>query len=121
MLALAFGLLCGAALIGGVLVVCFLNAARPAPTAVALAHAVLGTAGLAALLLALRHGLPRTGFGTAGFAPAATALLALALALGVLLANGGLRRRRAAVIIVATHAGLAITGLVLVLAILALP
>jgi LPXTG-motif cell wall-anchored protein len=76
------------------------------------AHAVLGTAGLTALLLALR-GPPRgeaAGAGSFGAIAATLFGLALMLGLGILLT----RRRRPTVI--AIHAGLAVTGYLLLLA-----
>jgi hypothetical protein len=119
MLTLAFGLICAAIVAGAVLAVGYLRAAA-APPAVAIAHGALGAAGLAALLLALRRGLPETAFGTEGFGAGAAALLAPALALGLVLGHAGLRRRRPAATLVVSHATLAITGFVLLLAIIAL-
>jgi uncharacterized iron-regulated membrane protein len=58
--------------------------------------------------------------GTARFGPLAALLLGLALALGLVLARAAWRRRQPAAILVASHAGLAIAGLVLLLALVAL-
>jgi hypothetical protein len=122
MLVLAFALLCGAAAIGGGLAVLYLRGpqANPAPGALLAAHAALGAASLAALLFALARGLPHTGRGTAGFGPTAAALLALALVMGLLLAHASWRRQRPGELIVGLHAGLAIAGLVVLLALVAI-
>jgi hypothetical protein len=72
-------------------------------------HGVLGTAGLAALLLALRAGLPPSAMGTEGFGPAAAGFVALAFVLGLAIA---LFRRRPPGVLVAAHASLAIAGFV---------
>jgi hypothetical protein len=120
MLRLAFALLCAAASLGAGLAVRYLRGphAKPLPAAIPAAHGVLGAASLGALLLALLHGLPRTGMGTAGFAPIAAGLLALALAFGLTLAWR--RGRPPAPVLVATHASVAIAGLVILLALVAL-
>jgi len=122
MLTLAFALLCGAALVGAALAIGYLAAKSAVPISAALpaVHALLGTTGLAVLILALRGGLPRSDRGTAGFGPIAAGLLGLALALGVVLAQATWRRRRPAGPLVGAHAGLAIAGLVMLLALVAL-
>ena len=121
MLSLTFVLLCCAAVVGGGLAILYLRgpqAPRPAG-AIPIVHAALGATSLAALLLALGRGLPQTGMGTAGFGPTAAALLALALLFGLRLGWMGWRRRRPSEFLVFTHAGLAITGLVVLLALVA--
>ena len=122
MLALAFWLLCAAAVIGGGLAVAYVRglAAKPPPSAILVTHGLLGAASLGALLLALNRGLPWTGFGTAGFGPTAAILLALALALGLRVAWLTWLGRRPSELLVGSHAGLAIAGLVLVLTLVAL-
>ncbi|HLY47230.1 MAG TPA: hypothetical protein VKQ73_16750 [Stellaceae bacterium] len=122
MLRLAFGLLCAATAIGGGLAVRYMRgpAARPLPAGIAALHAGLGAASLLALLLTLRRGLPQGGMGTEGFGPGAAALISLALALGLVLAHVAWRGRRPPAILVGTHASLAVAGLVLLLALLAL-
>jgi len=75
-------------------------------------HGTLGAAGLAALLRALRRGLPPSATGTAGFGPAAALLLGLALALGLAIAHAARRQRRPAGVLVAIHASVAIVGFV---------
>ncbi|HTT78088.1 MAG TPA: hypothetical protein VMF86_00270 [Stellaceae bacterium] len=122
MLRVAFALLCGAAALGGGLAISYLrggSARRPAAALVA-AHPILGAAGLAALILALRRGVPDTGMGTAGFGPTAAVLLALALLFGLRLAWVAWRRRRPSELLVFSHAGLAIAGLVVLLALVAI-
>ncbi|HTV87737.1 MAG TPA: hypothetical protein VME41_01865, partial [Stellaceae bacterium] len=121
MLLLAFVLSCGAAAVGGGLAVLYLQgpqAKRPAAGLLAL-HAGLGAASLAVLLTALRRGPPHTGMGTAGFGPTAASLLATALLFGLWLALLSWRRRRAGELLVFVHAGLAITGVVVLLALVA--
>ena len=122
MLRIAFVLLCVAAAAGGGLGVIYLKAApgRRPPLSLQFGHAVAGMAGLAALLLAVGGGLPPNAMGTAGFAPIAATLLVLALCVGLVLAYAAWRRRRVAAAAVAMHAGLAIAGIVMLLAVLAL-
>lgn len=93
------------------------SAARRLPWPVSLTHGALGTAALALLIRALWRGLPPSAMGTAGFGPAAAVLLGLALVLGLAIACGAGRRRRPAGVLpagvlVATHAGLAVAGFV---------
>ena len=86
------------------------GAGRP-PLVAGIAHGIVGAAGLAALLLALQ-GPPRgadTGVGS--FGTMAAVLFAGALLTGVAIL---LLRRKA--IVMAIHAGIAITGYVLLLA-----
>jgi hypothetical protein len=94
--------------------------AWPMPAALPPLHGVFGAAGLAALILALRRGLPASSLGTAGFGPSAAALLGLALALGLVMIAPAWRRRRRPGALVGAHAGLAIAGLVVLLALVAL-
>jgi hypothetical protein len=123
MLALSFGLLCATAVIGTVLAILYVKgpAARPPSLLIPVAHVALGTASLIVLILALRRGVRQTGMGTADFGVIASVLIALALCFGLLLAHAARRRRRPAAALVGTHASLAIAGLVVLLALLALP
>jgi len=93
---------------------------RRAHWAVTLGHGALGTAGLGVLLAGLLQGVPPSRMGTAGFGPAAAVLLALALALGILIALASFGRRRPAAALVAVHASLAIAGLVVLWALVSL-
>lgn len=122
MLDLAFGLLCAAALLGGALAALYLRGPRAKrPTAsLPAAHGVLGAAALAALTLALRRGVPETAMGLSGFGRTAAGLLIAALLFGLLLARATWHGRRPNELLVGTHAGLAIAGFVLVLALVAL-
>lgn len=110
MLALAFWVLAAAVLLGGALVLPYLQSGlRRLHWPIRLAHGLLGAAGLAFLLLALYRGLPPSAAGTAGFAPAAAVFVALALVLGAAM---GLFRERPPGVLVVFHAGLAIAGAV---------
>jgi hypothetical protein len=81
------------------------------PFAAGIAHGIVGAIGLFALLLALQ-GPPRgIGAGVGSFGPLAGVLFAGALLTGVAML---LLRRRA--IVMAVHAGMAVTGYVLLLA-----
>lgn len=122
MLTLAFALLCAAALLGAVLAIRYLAGVgfRLLPAALPPIHGVIGAAGLAALILAWRHGLRPTKFGTAGFGATAAILLGLALAIGLVIGLVAWRRRRPAGTLVGAHAGLAIAGLVMLLTLVAL-
>lgn len=122
MLPAALALLAAAAMLGGGLAVRYFRgpAAKPPAAAVRAAHAALGAAGLAVLLLALRRGLPPTQMGTGGFAATAAVLLGFALLFGLRLAMLAWRRRRPSEGLVGAHAGLAVAALVLLLAVLTL-
>ena len=122
MLDLAFGLLCAAALLGTGLAILYLKGASAKPPAVSVlvAHAALGAAALVVLVVALSRGLPQTGMGTTGFGRVAGVLLALALAVGLMLAHAARQRRRPSELLVGTHAGLAIAGFVVLLTLVAL-
>jgi hypothetical protein len=88
------------------------TAKRP-PWPIPLVHGALGAAGLAVLLRVWQRGLPASAAGTAGFGPAAAALLGLALVLGLVIAYVAWHRNRPAGLLVAVHASLAIAGFVL--------
>jgi hypothetical protein len=122
MTGLAFGILCAAALLGLALAVSYLrrSPARPHRAAVAVLHGAAGTAGLAVLLAALRGAPPRDAMGTAQFGQIGAALLAAALVLGLAIAWAAWRQRRAPGALVGAHAGLAVAGLVVLLALVAL-
>jgi hypothetical protein len=119
LLGFALALLFAAAAFGGTLAVLYL-CGKPAPRPASVVHAAIGAASIAALLLALSRGIKRTGMGTAGFGPTAAVLLALALLFGLRLAWMAWRQRRPSEILVFTHAGLAVAGLVLLSALVAI-
>ena len=80
---------------------------------VGILHGVIGAAGLAVLLLALR-GPPRgVAAGAASFGPTAGWLFGAALLSGAVVY---LRRRKGVAVMMAIHAGMAITGYALLLA-----
>jgi hypothetical protein len=120
MLFFAFALICAAAAIGAGLAVAHLREApaRPSPF-LALVHGAVGGAGLAALVAALRGGLARAGMGLSGFGPISAGLLGIAFAFGLALGLSA-RRRRPSGALIGAHASLAIAGLVVLLALIAL-
>jgi len=122
MLRVAFDVVIAAAVLGAGLAILYLRgpiAKRP-HAALPLAHGVLGAAGLALLAAVLRGGLPPAINGTAGFGAIAAAFLGLALAFGLLIAFAGWRGRRPGGLLVATHASLAIAGVVMLVTLIAL-
>lgn len=122
MLTLAFAILCAVVLSGSMLAIRYTRGAghwrphRAAPPA----HGALGTASLAALLVAILRGLPPSHMGTGGFAPLAAGLIAGAFCLGLALALSSRRRGRPGGALVGAHAGLAVAGFVLLSALIAL-
>jgi LPXTG-motif cell wall-anchored protein len=119
---LAFDILSAAALIGGGLAVQFARgpSARRPPVVIPLIHGALGITGLALLLIVIRHGIPSTGTGTGNFGTVAAGFFCVALLLGLLIAIGSWRRGRPGGLLVATHASLAIAGVVLLLTLVSL-
>ncbi|MFZ2004111.1 MAG: hypothetical protein WAV02_03425 [Stellaceae bacterium] len=106
----AFYLLCATVVLGGALALPYLRViARRLPWPLRAAHGVSGTAALATLFWALYRGLPPSAMGTAGFGPASAVFIGLALLLGLAIV---LFRVRPPGVLVAFHAGLAITGFV---------
>lgn len=122
MMDLAFGLLVAAGMFGGLLAVLYLRgpAVKPVHRAAPLAHGAIGAGGLVLLILAVRYGAVTTGMGTAGFAPTAAGLIALALICGLVIGWTFWRGRRPGGGLVGAHASLAIAGIVLLLALVAL-
>jgi formate-dependent nitrite reductase membrane component NrfD len=121
-IALSFGLLCAAMLIGSGLAIRFLRGplGNPPPPALALCHGALGASSLAVLLAALRLGPPPRGMGTESFGRIAAALLAFALFLGLAFLWGSLRGKRPAETVVGAHALLAFAAFVVLLALIVL-
>ena len=117
MLDVAFGVLAAAALIGAGLAMHFARgpAVKQPHAAIPLVHAVLGTVGLALLAVVLRRGLPSTGNGTADFASIAAGFFGVALLCGLLILLAAWRRQRPRGLLVATHASLAVAGIVMLL------
>jgi hypothetical protein len=122
MIHLAFYLFVAAALMGTGLAVLYARgpAARRPPAAIPLVHGTLGMAGLVLLVAVLRHGLPATDTGTGDFGAIAAGFLGLTLAFGLLIALAGWRGRRPGGLLVATHASLAIAGVVVLATLVAL-
>jgi hypothetical protein len=122
MMHLAFDVLAAAALIGAGLALHYLRgpAAKPPRPLLMFVHGALGAAGLGLLLAVLRHGLPRTDNGTSGFGIIAAACIGVALASGLVIALVTWRGRRPGGFVVATHASIAVAGLVVLLTLVAL-
>lgn len=122
MIELALGISCAAGLIGLALALLYLRGpgTRALHPAIPALHGAVGAASLAVLLLALGGGRPPGRMGTAGFGRTAAALLAAALALGLSMAVAAWRGRRPSGALVGAHAGLAIAGLVVLWALIAL-
>lgn len=118
MLPLSFVLLLIATLLGTALAALHLRAGRADPPRWPLGalHGVLGTAGLAALLLALR-GPPRgEAMGVEPFGRIAAVLLAVALLAGLVVLTARLRYRRVPGLAIGIHATLAVSGVVILAA-----
>jgi len=88
--------------------------------ALPLVHGGVGVVGFAFLLAVLRHGLPQADNGTGGFGIVAGVLFGVALGFGLLIAHAGWRGRRPGGFVVATHASIAIAGLVVLATVVAL-
>ncbi|HEY7990783.1 MAG TPA: hypothetical protein VID77_05275 [Stellaceae bacterium] len=124
MIDLAFGILAVAALVGSGLAIVHARGpgakiiGRTVPTI----HAVIGTVGLAVLIAALRLGASAASerLGTAGFGTAAAGLVALAFLVGLLMASRAWRRKPPGGALIGIHATLAIAGVTLLLALVAL-
>jgi hypothetical protein len=117
MLDLAFALLSVAALIGAGLAVNFARGptVRRSPAVIALVHAGLGIIGLILLVVVVRRGLPAIGNGTADFGSIAAGFFGIALLFGLLILLAAWRCRRPSGLLVATHASLAVAGIVMLL------
>ena len=116
MLQLAFIVVLIAGALGGGLAVWHLRPHAAPPWALGALHGVLGVAGLVLLLLALR-GPPRgVAEGVAGFGTVAVVLLAIALIAGLAVLAAHLRRRAIGGLLIAIHASVAITAIVVLAA-----
>ncbi|MGA3403693.1 MAG: hypothetical protein ABSC95_31155 [Acetobacteraceae bacterium] len=118
MLLLSFVLLLIAALLGTALAALHLRAGnvRPPGWPFGALHALLGTVGLVALLLALR-GPPRGEVvGVGGFGRIAAVLLAVALLAGLAVLAARLRYRRVPGLVIGIHATIAVSGVVILAA-----
>ncbi|HXE16901.1 MAG TPA: hypothetical protein VN632_06710 [Stellaceae bacterium] len=124
MIDLAFGILAAAALIGAGLAVAYAYgaSARNVGRAVPTIHAAIGAAGFAVLIAALRAGSTAASrrMGTAGFDFAAAAFLVLALLVGVVIGVRAWRRKSPGGMLIGIHATLAVAGVTLLLAVVAL-
>jgi hypothetical protein len=117
MLLFSFTLLLITGLFGGVLAALHLRTeAVPPKAAFGVLHGLLGTVGLAVLLLALRgppHGL---AMGVGSFGRVAASILAVALLAGLVIVARYFRRRQPPGLLIGIHATLAISGIVILAA-----
>ena len=111
MVSVAFWILTLAVVAGSGLALWHLRGLSRPPLAAGGAHAVVGAAGLGVLLLALRGPARGVAVGVGSFGTVAAVLFAGALLTGIVLL---LWHRKG--IVMAVHAGIAITGYVLLLA-----
>ncbi len=85
------------------------------------AHGLIGVAGSGLLLAGLQGPARGVHSGAGSFGTIAAVLLAGALALGLLVAAGRLRRKRPSALVLGLHATLAVTGLTLLAAYVSAP
>ena len=126
MLHVAFALLLLAAVLGGFLALGFIHvndtapavvrALRPHVRALGLVHGGVAAAGLLTLIAALRDPSIHAAIGVAGFGLAAAWLFGIALALGLVILATARRRRGRVSLLVAAHATLAVSGIVMLMA-----
>jgi hypothetical protein len=119
MVSFAFWLLTATVAIGVMMATGYLGRARllARPT-VPILHGLLGLAGLAVLVIALRGGAAAGSdrYGTAPFAPAAAVLAGFAVIVGLIVARLGRRPGRKVGFLIGAHATLAVTAYALLLA-----
>jgi len=84
-------------------------------------HGLIGVAGSGLLLLGLQGPARGVRSGAGSFGTIAAVLLVAALALGLLVATGRLRRKRPSALVLGIHATLAVTGLTLLAAYVSAP
>ncbi|HUC11006.1 MAG TPA: hypothetical protein VL985_11365 [Stellaceae bacterium] len=116
MLIFAFVVLCAAVLIGAPLAL----VPQPPHRALPVLHGAAGAASLGILVAAITHSSTRAAMGTAGFDRISAALLGGTLLLGLLIAARGWRGRRPNAALIGAHASVAVAGLTLLLAVIAL-
>lgn len=126
MLGFAFLVLLAAALLGALLALGFLRAGDDMPTFVAalrpharglgLVHGSLAGAGFLLLLAALKWADFNPPVGAQGFGRLAAWLVGAALLVGLAILTLGFARRGKASLLVALHAGIAISGVVVLMA-----
>jgi hypothetical protein len=116
MLPIAFAILSAAVVLGIALALLHLRGRSRPPWMIGALHGVLGTAGLATLVLALR-GPPRGAeAGVAAFGAIAAVLAAVALAMGLAVVTLARQSRRGVGLAITVHATFAMTAYVLLLA-----
>ena len=118
MLLLSFIVLLIVSLVGTALAAPHLRAGNPGPPRWPLgaAHGLLGIAGLAALLLALRGPQHGVAMGVGGFGRIAAVLLTAALLAGLAVLTTRLRHRHVPGLLIGIHATLAVSGVVVLAA-----
>jgi hypothetical protein len=120
MLILAFWILAVAVALGSVLAFVHLHGKRLPPWQASAVHGVLGAIGLGLLVIALGGPARGAAYGVSAFGPAAAALAAIALVLGLLILLLARRLRRGVGLAIAAHGTVAVTAFVLLLAYLSL-
>lgn len=120
LLSLSFLLL--AALLGAYLAVSFLRGTKPRPAdrMIGLIHGAIGACGLLELVVGLSHLHDPAAKGLGGFGEGAEILLGVTIMLGLLVVNASWQGRRPAGLAVAAHACVAMSAIVLVLALVTL-
>jgi len=117
------GLILGVSVLTGIALLALYQWVKPAgriwlPGA---AHGLIGVAGSGLLLGGLQGPARGVHSGAGSFGTIAAVLLAGALALGLLVAAGRLRRKRPSALVLGIHATLAMTGLTLLAAYVSAP
>ena len=116
MLTLAFWILAATGVFGSALAFLHLRAAKLPPWPVGALHGRAGAAGLVVLILALQGPARGAEYGVSAFGPAAAALVALALVMGLVVLILARRFRRTSGLVIAIHSTIAVTAFVLLLA-----
>jgi hypothetical protein len=116
MLTLAFWILAATVAFGSALAFLHLRAAKLPPWPVGALHGLAGATGLVVLILALQGPARGAEYGVSAFGPAAAALVALALVMGLVVLILARRFRRTSGLVIAVHSTIAVTAFVLLLA-----